>query len=190
MKQLWLCIIGGLLIMGGSGITLLTSVRPTIAYTSSAPSTPEISAATPKPVERISGEPVKLDVPSVDISLDVIPGRYNTQTRQWTLTLDKAQFATLTPFPNNQEGNTLIYGHYRKGVFLNLPKVRPGDIAMVTTENGHRFYYRLTAMKIVKPDESDDIFKYRGGPILTLQTCTGLFYQNRELFIFTFVKEI
>lgn len=144
---------------------------------------PVVTQANDNPV--VSGEPVALSVPSVGIDIQVTPGVYNDQTRQWTLTADKAQFAVNTARPNNQSGNTFIYGHYRKGVFSTLHKLTPGSKAIVTTDNGKTFTYVLERTKIVTPDQTDEVFGYQGAPILTLQTCTGLFFENRQLFFFS-----
>lgn len=138
--------------------------------------------------EVISGDPVSIQIPSLGTDLNVTPGVYDPQTQQWTLTLDKVQYATMTPKPNNESGNTFMYGHYRSNVFASLHTIKMGAQAVVKTENGHTFYYHLTGAKVVKPSDSADIFNYRGKPMLTVQTCTGLFFQNRQLFFFQFDK--
>lgn len=131
----------------------------------------------------ISGVPVRLTISSVGIDLKVIPGYYNRANNSWTLSLNDAQYGTMTSPANNKQGLTFIYAHYRKGVFLNLPKVQPGTEAVVTTSNGHTFTYTFRQSVVTKPTDTS-LFSYQGKPILVLQTCSGAWYQNRQLFTF------
>ena len=132
------------------------------------------------------GRPITLKVDDVQIKNDVIDGYFNAKSGQWTLTKDKVQFATITRQPNNEQGLTFLYGHNRKEVFSRLKNVKPGSIATVTTDNGLRFTYKFISSTVVKPTDVS-IFDYNGAPILVIQTCTGLFYENRQLFTFEFV---
>jgi LPXTG-site transpeptidase (sortase) family protein len=133
-----------------------------------------------------SGHPVQISIPSLNITLPVIDGYYNHQNGQWTLTLDKAQFATPSAEPNNASGNTIIYGHYRKGVFSTLHLIQPGAIAQITTSNGYVFEYKFTATYAVAPTDTS-IFSYAGPPELTLQTCSGTWFQNRQMYHFDLI---
>jgi LPXTG-site transpeptidase (sortase) family protein len=131
----------------------------------------------------ISGVPVRIIVPSLDIDLKVIPGYYYPATKSWTLTRDSAQFAVVSAMPNDKKGLTFIYGHYRRGVFIQLPKIQVGATAIIKTENKHTFEYTFRASTVLAPDDTS-VFKYQGKPILVLQTCTGVHFQNRQLFVF------
>lgn len=135
----------------------------------------------------VSGFPAHISIPSVDISDDIDPGYYNKASQTWSLSLTKAEYATVTPMPNNGGGNTFIYGHNRWAVFYKLLKAQPGDQAIVTTTNGHTFTYQMTSERDTKPTDTS-LFTYQGPPILTLQTCSGFWYQNRSLFVFKLVK--
>ena len=137
--------------------------------------------------ETISGKPVELIVPSLGIKLAVADGVYNPKTGAWTLSRDKAHFALLSLPPNNQEGNTVIYGHYRPEVFASLKKIQPGGEAIVRTENGYNFFYKFDQSVTVPPTDTS-VFTYKGKPQLTLQTCTGVFMQDRQLFGFSLVR--
>jgi LPXTG-site transpeptidase (sortase) family protein len=144
-----------------------------------------------RPVEsaepRISGVPNRIQIPSVGIDLKVIPGYYNAKDQSWTLSLNNAQWGAMTARPNNKEGLTFIYAHYRKNVFYTLPHVTQGSTAIVTTQNGHIFTYKFRGSTIVKP-QNTNILSYKGKPILLLQTCSGVWYENRQLFVFDFVS--
>jgi LPXTG-site transpeptidase (sortase) family protein len=135
----------------------------------------------------ISGTPEHIDIPRVGISVAVVPGYYNKASQTWTLSTTKAQYATVTPKANNGNGNTFIYGHNRWEVFYKLLKVQAGDEAVVTTSNNHTFVYKMVSRQDTKPTDNS-LFRYQGPPILTLQTCSGLWYQNRSLFVFDLVK--
>jgi LPXTG-site transpeptidase (sortase) family protein len=135
----------------------------------------------------ISGEPVHITLPSVDIDLDVIRGYHNTQNNTWTLTIDKAQWGVMTQPANDKSGATFIYGHYRRSVFSRLPKIQTGAVARIKTNNGHTFIYKFRASSIVSPTDTS-VFEYKGKPILILQTCTGIHFENRQLFVFDLEK--
>lgn len=163
-------------------------IRDKLAYANSqAVIVPSIA---PPPVTTSTlaiGHPIRLIIPSVGIDLAIIDGSYDAKTGNWTLSSDKAQFALPTVEPNNESGNTLIYGHYKKGVLLTLPKVLPGDEAFVITDNGLRFVYTFTNAETVSPTDTS-IFLYQGASRLTVQTCTGRFLQNRSLHYFTYSR--
>ncbi len=131
----------------------------------------------------IKGTPVHITIPSVSIDLKVIPGYYYPKTQSWTLSLNDAQYAVMTAKPNNKAGDTFIYAHYRLNVFYTLPHVKNGDQAIITTDNGHTFTYTFDSSTITTPDNTG-LFNYKGKPILILQTCTGVHFQNRQLFVF------
>lgn len=178
-------IVGILLIVSG---VYLFHLRGSNAFLNDAPSVPPVVAqkwVAPKPTT-IEGNPVHIDIPSLGLSLDIINGTYNTRTKQWTLTTDKVQYAVMTPPPNNASGNTFLYGHYRTGVFATLHDMKLGDQVVITTDNSHTFTYQLASIRVTDPTDTS-VFSYTGKPILTIQTCTGLFFQNRQLFTFNLV---
>jgi hypothetical protein len=123
------------------------------------------------------------------MDLPIIPGYYDKQTQKWTLTLNEVQYATITPEPNDVAGNTFLYGHYRQAVFARLHTIPANAQAIVKTSNGHIFYYQLSGIRVTNPGD-DSVFTYRGAPILTIQTCTGLFFQNRQFFTFSLQKVV
>ena len=145
-----------------------------------------VRASAPK-AATISGQPTHIAIPSLNMSLPVIPGYYYPATKEWTLTLSEVQYATITPPPNNASGNTYLYGHYRPEVFAYLHLIKIGADAVITTSNGHTFTYQLESIRSTVPTD-DSLFKYQGPPILTIQTCTGTFFQYRQLFTFKLVS--
>lgn len=137
------------------------------------------------PVAVVSGEPIHISLPSLDISLDIKPGYYDSPKQTWTLSDTYAHFATVTAPPNNRAGNTFIYGHNKEAVFKKLLAIKVGDTAVITTANNRTFTYTFTGQKTTSPNDVS-LLHYKGSPILTLQTCSGVFYQNRQLFTFAF----
>jgi LPXTG-site transpeptidase (sortase) family protein len=135
----------------------------------------------------VEGMPVSIAIPSLNIDLTVIPGYYNQTTGVWTLTDTDAQYATPSVLPNNETGNTLIYGHYRKEVFEYLHLIHPGSEAIVTTSNGYQFDYKYTGTFAVQPNDTS-IFDSVGLPRLTVQTCSGDWFQNRQMYQFTYLS--
>jgi LPXTG-site transpeptidase (sortase) family protein len=187
----------GLAVLAVSGAFALKQrmnrAAPTVYYRwgsrGSVPTHGLVSAAPAKQTSEpeISGNPVALSIPSLHKSLTVINGTYSKNSGQWTLTLDKAQYATPSYKPNNKNGNTLIYGHYRPEVFATLHTITPGAVATVTTDNGYEFIYKFTNTYATQPTDGS-IFAYRGAPILTLQTCSGAWFQNRQMYQFSLVS--
>jgi LPXTG-site transpeptidase (sortase) family protein len=135
----------------------------------------------------ITGTPTHITIPNVGIDLKVDAGYYYPVSRSWTLSLNDAQWGVMTAKPNNKTGDTFIYAHNRIHVFYTLPRVQPGDEAIVTTDSGHNFTYKYAHNMVTSPTDTS-LFNYQGKPILVLQTCTGLWYQNRTLFIFDLEK--
>ncbi len=164
-------------------MSVANSTKPVFAYSDVA------NVDTGNITNEISGDPIRLLIPSLGYDLEVIPGYYYQDSKTWNLTTDKVQYATITPLPNNIEGNTFIYGHYRYEVFATLHNIEDGAEAIIRTSNGHAFYYKFSYQRVTNQYDNS-IFGYTGKPILTLQTCEGLFYQNRQLFTFDFVRAI
>jgi LPXTG-site transpeptidase (sortase) family protein len=151
-----------------------------------AASTVPVHPAHLKPsVNLVTGQPVEIAIPSLSMDLQVIPGVYNPNSGEWTLTDNDAQFAEPSVPPNNETGNTLIYGHYRPSVFAYLHHIQPGAQAIITTANGYKFTYTYQNTQAFNPNDTS-IFTYQGVPRLTIQTCSGTFMQNRQMYYFQY----
>ena len=154
----------------------------TTTFTQSVQRTPAVASAQTASI-RIEGKPTRLQIPALTLDLPVADGIYYKQSKTWSLSNNKAHYALITPLANNEDGNTFIYGHNRREVFKNLNKIKTGDKAVITTDNGHTFTYIFRSSLETNPYD-DSLFSYKGSPILTIQTCSGLWYQNRQLFTF------
>lgn len=182
---LWIAL--GLFLSAPVLLPMLESIDkpPVAAATSTKPADITQPVHNDEPV--ISGQPTHISFPSRDISIDVAPGYYDAAHNSWTLSKDKAHFATVTSEPNNKTGNTFIYGHNRWQVFTGLLNAQPGEQAIITTANGHTFTYTLRSVTDVDPDDTS-YMQPHNSPILTVQTCSGLWYENRRMFIFDLVE--
>ena len=181
-----------LLYVFGMGILLCAAVYPLALreydkqFRAYAASLPDYTNITP-PVPFAIGRPVKIDVPSVGISLPVVDGSYDTVSRTWTLHNDKVQFDTASKLANSREGNTFIYGHATSWVFGPLLGIQPGAEAIITTDKGFVFVYKLASHEVVDPTNVG-VLNYSGPSRLMLQTCTGpTLSEFRQLFYFDYV---
>ncbi len=178
-----------LILLGTAGVAPSLYYRYKLGRSNAAPVNPvsiSVKALKTAPTA-ITGDPIAISIPSLNINVPIVHGSYDPRTREWNLGLSSAQFATITTQPNNLSGDTYIYGHYRPAVFAYLHNIKDGSEAIIDTNNGHRFTYRLREKHDVGPADTS-IFSYVGPPILTLQTCSGAWFQNRQQFTFDFVS--
>jgi len=133
------------------------------------------------------GQPAVITVPRLGMTLPIVDGEYDKEADTWTLSEDKAMFATITALPNNEVGNTFIYGHNTMAVFMPLAELRTGDIVRIGTTNGLTFQYRFTGKTFVEPDAAE-ILAPTSKPRLTLMTCEGIFSESRRVMYFDFEK--
>jgi LPXTG-site transpeptidase (sortase) family protein len=132
-----------------------------------------------------SGLPNRIVIPSMAIDLPVDPGYYDANQNEWTLSGYHAQFAMPSTLANDYSGDTFIYGHNNRFVFGPLKNIAPGAEALVYTDNGHVFSYIFDSSKNLTPEDTS-ILNYKGPSMLTVQTCSGSFFEYRQLFSFKF----
>lgn len=153
------------------------------SQTTSAVAAPDTSRPINIDKPLVEGTPSRIVFPDLNIDKTVIPGTFNETTRSWTLSNYDAQFATITSLPNNKTGNTFIYGHNNLRTFGKLLDAQLGIEALVTTTNGHVFHYRLVSKSDVQPSDTTFLATHKS-PILTVQTCSGLWSETRRMFVF------
>lgn len=144
-------------------------------------------AQAPAAEQVISGHPNRIIIPSLNMSLAVTDGAYSPKTGKWDLSLDHAHYATISALPNTKLGDTFIYGHYRPEVFARLHHITVGSEAKLQTDNGLTFVYRLDNVRETNPKDTT-IFSYQGAPEMTIQTCSGAWFQNRQFYTFSLVR--
>jgi LPXTG-site transpeptidase (sortase) family protein len=192
MKAKFYITIGLLFILAGLFISapyLLPAIKSTNQATATAAPQVDTSAKVVNEEPVISGQPTHVAFPAVNISIDVVPGYFDEKSNSWTLSKDRAHYATVTDQPNNKTGNTFIYGHNRWQVFTGLLDAKVGQEAIVTTDNGHTFTYVLRSIEDVDPTRTDYL-QTHNSPILTVQTCSGMWYEKRRMFTFDLVRAI
>ena len=167
-----------------SGIKALgTKLPPAQALTYTATKSPEKA----KPIV-ISGEPLRLKIPRLNIDLPVIDGVYDSVSKTWTLTDDSIQFARSTALPSNSAGNTFLYGHNTPAVLGKTIGIQPGDELILETKNNKTFVYKYRMDRITTPNDTSVFSAEYDSPVLTLLTCSGFWSQDRRLMYFEFME--
>lgn len=132
----------------------------------------------------IDGEPQTFTMQRLGINLPIKYGYYDTNTDDWTTSDDAIYFGYGTALPNNQRGNTFIYGHNRDSVIGKLAYLVVGDEVTITTKNGHTFTYSYTGDLSVKPNYTSILREDPDTPRLTIMTCEGVWSLTRRLMFF------
>lgn len=136
----------------------------------------------------ISGIPSRISVPRLAVDLPVERGQYDEVTKQWSLNDEAAFFATVTSLPNDNRGNTFIYGHNNRKIFGALANIAVGDIVTIQTGNGHTFSYQYRGDDVVTPEKTSVLDTDPSSPTLTIMTCDGLWSEGRRLMYFDLVE--
>lgn len=146
------------------------------------PSQPTVTLPQPAP-SAVSGTPRHISIPSIGIDTVINDGYYDTTSGIWTLSETSAYYATPTSLINTEQGSTLIYGHNSTKIFGKLPSIAVGAKATVTTEKGDVFTYSYANSEAVSPNDVG-VLQYSGTPRIMVQTCSGLWNQNRQMYYF------
>ena len=168
-------------------VTIQLNSKPIVAAT--VEPVRSLVTAKPTPIEKqiITGKPISIAVARLAINLPIHNGTYDDKTGQWSLSDDAAYFATITKQPNDQSGNTFIYGHNTQRIFAPLSQLVKGDTVTIKTANGHTFTYSYTGDTFVPPDLTSVLYDNPASPRLTIMTCEGVWSQARRLMYFNFV---
>jgi LPXTG-site transpeptidase (sortase) family protein len=178
------------LLLVGAGLAMVAPVGLSLIQQRQAaamsPVAVTVSAEQSVPVlrkEAIQGIPRSIAIPSLGIDISVEDGFYDQKTGQWTLSEEAAFYATPTLPVNSEGGNTLIYGHNSNKIFGKLLDIQPGSEVIVTTDNDYVFTYVYQSTEAVSPTDISPLV-YEGAPRLTLQTCSGIWNQTRQMVYF------
>jgi LPXTG-site transpeptidase (sortase) family protein len=173
-----------------AALFIVPAVQVTTKSAEAMPAQKSSHVITAVPAQRkaaISGTPVRITVPRLNIDLPVAPGTYDATRKQWSIADTTANYATDTAAPNDTINKTFIYGHWSDGVFGRTKNLVSGDIAFVYTSNGHRFQYKFQEAHAVAPDQADKVFAtFIGDPGLVLMTCQGWWAQERRMMYFNY----
>jgi len=182
-------LIGLSILLFGSGVAIAAPIGLSWLEQQQATATSSnVTVATPQtPLKEtptlVKGIPRHISVSSLGIDVSIADGVYDERTGEWTLSDTSAFYATPTNPVNSDSGNTLIYGHNSDEIFGKLLKIQQGAEVTVTTDNGYVFTYVYTSTEAVRPTDTRPLV-YEGKPRLTLQTCSGIWNQTRQMFYF------
>lgn len=138
----------------------------------------------------IDGEPQTFIMDRLGIVLQIKYGYFDSDSNSWTVSDDAIYYAYGTALPNNQRGNTFLYGHNRDSVVAKLSDLVADDEVKIITINGHTFIYSYVSDDSVSPDYVD-ILKYDPNtPRLTVMTCEGVWSLTRRLMYFDLKESI
>lgn len=121
--------------------------------------------------------PAFISIPSIKMNLIVAPGVI--VNNEWTLFDDKISWLSTSDTPG--QGNVILYGHNRVGLFGDLKKLSIGDEIRIKDNSGKEYLYEVTETRKVLPSDTDAIISDKNQ--LTLYTCDGTFDQKRLVVI-------
>ncbi|HEX6977598.1 MAG TPA: sortase [Patescibacteria group bacterium] len=116
--------------------------------------------------------PTEIKISNIKIDLPISAGLVDGNT--WDLYDDKIAWLATSAVPG--EGNVILYGHDRRGLFGDLYKLKVGDVVEVKKGNDW-FKYRVSEVHRVLPTDVASILSDKNR--LTMYTCDGTFDQKR-----------
>lgn len=151
------------LILAGSAVLLYNAI-------SQLPPTVTIKAAEPQAgaSDQEIHKPTKIYIPKMKRILAVSDGYYID--KRWTVAETGVSFYTDSAIPGH--GNSVLYGHNRKGILGGLWRVDSGDYIYLILANGHFVKYQVSEEKEIKPTQVEILAKTSDSR-LTLYTCSG-----------------
>ena len=170
----------GIAVIAGGGLPRAGSVAP-VALPSATPS-PTASAdsqtASPTPVPTIRPIPdgYRIELPRLGIDLPIAEGDIERDVVVQKTPENYAFHFPGTAIPGTV-GNSYIYAHARRGMFLTLWNARVGDQVSITTPAGVQLKFVVTEVHPRVPPADTSWLQPSGDERLTLQTSTG---PNRE----------
>lgn len=121
--------------------------------------------------------PLRINVEDLDIELAVADSYIVDGT--WVVDETKANYAIESSFLDEPYGNSIIFAHARKNMFIDLEKVTEGSIITVYGKK-NIYIYKVVDSRMVKPEETYAL-KAFGDKNLTLFTCDGPIDEYRIL---------
>jgi len=170
----------GIAVIAGGGLPPAGSVAP-VALPSATPS-PTASAdsqtASPTPAPTIGPIPdgYRIELPRLGIDLPIAEGDIERDVVVQKTPENYAFHFPGTAIPGTV-GNSYIYAHARRGMFLTLWNARVGDQVSITTPAGVQLKFVVTEVHPRVPPADTSWLQPSGDERLTLQTSTG---PNRE----------
>ena len=163
----------GIALIAGGGLPRAGSVAPVAlpSRTASAPIASPASTAEAQPTGPIP-EGYRIQMPRLGIDLPIAEGDVE---RDVVIQQTPENFAFHLPgtaIPGTF-GNSYLYAHARRGMFLSLWNARVGDQVTVTTPAGVELKFVVTEVHPRVPPADTSWIQPSGDERLTLQTSTG-----------------
>ena len=124
-------------------------------------------------------KPAKIYIPKLVKILDITDGQ--VRNNRWTVATTGVSYLASSALPG-EIGNSVIYGHNRKDILGDLPKVAVGDVIYITMQNGDIIKYEVFEKKEIKPTQVEILNETKDSR-LTIYTCSGFLDQSRFVVI-------
>ena len=169
----------GIALIAGGGLPRDGSVAP-VALPSASPTASESSVSSPVLEARATIGPIpdgyRVQLPRLGIDLPIAEGDVERDVVVQQTPENFAFHFPGTAIPGTI-GNSYIYAHARRGMFLSLWNARVGDQVTITTPGGGELKFVVTEVHPRVPPADTSWIQPSGDERLTLQTSTG---PNRE----------
>jgi len=166
----------GIALMAGGGLPQAGSVAPIAVPSASATANPPPlpSAASSPEVQPIGPIPdgYRIVMPRLGIDLPIAEGDIERDVVVQQTPENFAFHLPGTAIPGTF-GNSYIYAHARRGMFLTLWNARVGDEVTITTPAGGELKFVVTEVHPRVPPADTSWIQPSGDERLTLQTSTG-----------------
>lgn len=150
----------------GAYLVVLRNSPRTLAFESAPQHAPKkYEAATPK----------TLIIPSINVTLPIIPAKIIKNT--WETTNDGVSYWSASPIPGSR-GNSVLYGHNWKSLLGSLPNIKPGNTIQVIMSDGKTVDFIVEYTAVVSPTQTD-IIRPTKDTRITIYTCTGFLDSKR-----------
>lgn len=170
----------GIALVAGGGLPRGGSVAPLALPSPSASATPtptgQLSSPnvsqTPLPTIGPIPDGYRIRMPRLGIDLPITEGDLYRDTVQQQTPENFAFHFPGTAIPG-VVGNSYIYAHARRGMFLSLWNARVGDQVIITTPAGVEINFKVTEIPGKVPPQDTSWLQPSDDERLTLQTSTG-----------------
>jgi LPXTG-site transpeptidase (sortase) family protein len=169
----------GIALMAGAGLPRAGSVAPVAVPSPSATVTVVASPAATSKVSPTAGpipDGYRIQMPRLGIDLPIAEGDLERDVVVQQTPENFAFHFPGTAIPGTV-GNSYIYAHARRGMFLSLWNARVGDQVSITTPGGGELKFVVIEVHPRVPPADTSWLESSGDERLTLQTSTG---PNRE----------
>jgi LPXTG-site transpeptidase (sortase) family protein len=170
----------GIALVAGGGLPRSGSVAPLALPSPSATATPAPTAsadlATPSPTPLATIGPIpdgfRIRMPRLGIDLPIAEGDVQRDVVVQRTPENFAFHFPGTAIPGTT-GNSYLYAHARRGMFLSLWNANVGDRVIITTPEGVELNFKVTDIPGKVPPQDTSWLNPSSEERLTLQTSTG-----------------